>query len=113
VNIRETLGPLVQRRTKDENLELHALLLDNRQGKNFLYDGASTIVTEDKMRAYNRDNRGNKDINAPFNMNTMPMTVPFRAWNATRVGDYPPPNLRDKNWSDISTGNALVSTNAP
>jgi hypothetical protein len=38
----------------------------------------------------------NDDINAPVDMNTMPMTVPFRVWNITGVKDYPPPRLRDK-----------------
>ncbi len=45
-------------------------------------------------------------------MNTMPTTVPFKAWNATGVEDYPPPCLRDKNRSDVSTGNTSGSTNA-
>jgi hypothetical protein len=68
----------VQRKTKNESLVLHALLLDNRQGKIFLNDGASMIATEDMMQAYNRDDRGNNDINTPVDMNTTPMMVPFR-----------------------------------
>jgi hypothetical protein len=78
---------------------LYAPLLDNEQEKKFSTDGASTIATE--IQAYDRDNRGNNDINTPVDMNT------------TGVEDYPPPCLRHKNRSDISTGNALGSTNAP
>jgi hypothetical protein len=101
---------VVQRRTKNKNLVLHAPLLNNGQGKKFSNDGASTIATEDTMQACNRDNRGNDDTNK---MNTTPTTVPFRAWKATRVEDYPPPSLRDKNRSDISTCNYSGSTNTP
>jgi hypothetical protein len=72
-----------------------------------------TITTKNKIQAYDRDNRGNNDINAPVDMNTTPMAVLFRAWNATAVEDYPPPRLRDKNRSDTSTGKTLGSTNAP
>jgi hypothetical protein len=79
----------------------------------FLNDGTSTIATEDMMQACNRDNRGKDDINAPVDMNSTPTTVPFRVWNPTGVEDYPPPSLSDKNRSDLSTGNALGSTNAP
>jgi hypothetical protein len=103
---------VVQIITKNENLVLQAPLLDNGQGKKFSNDGALMITTEDTMQACDGENWGNDDINAPVDMNTMPTTVPFRAWNATGVEDYPPPSLRDKNWSDVSTGNDLGSTNA-
>ncbi len=58
---------------------LHAPLLDNGQGKKLSNDGALLIATENMIRTYDRDNRGNNDINAPVDMNIMPTTVPIRA----------------------------------
>ncbi len=92
---------------KNENLVLHAPLLNNRQGKKILNDGASRIAAEDTMWACNRDNRGKDDVSVLVDMNTRPTMVPFRAWNTTRVENYPSPSLRDENQSDTSTGNML------